>query len=175
MAPRRAPAWSGIARSPRPRPAPGRKAAIGFSYLVSLDDLSRDDHALHLVRAFADAKKRRIPVEPLDHELGRVAIAAMDAHRLVRVLERGFGGEVLGHAGLQVAALAAVVDLGRLPDEQARSLGARRHLAQLELNRLVLADRLAERVPLLRIPDCLVERRLGDADAPGRDVDPSEL
>src|SRR3989442_1342047 len=72
-------------------------------------------------------------------------------------------------------ALAAVVDLGCLPDEQPRSLGTRRHLAQLELNRLVLADRLAEGVPLLRIPDRLVERRLGDADPPRRDVDPSEL
>src|SRR6185503_6761253 len=145
------------------------------SYPVPLDELPGDDDALHFVGALADAEQRRVAVKALDHEFLRVAVAAVDAHRLVRVLEGGLGGEVLGHAGLEVAALAPVVDLGRLPYQQARCLDARRHLAELELDRLVLADRLAEGLALLRVPQRLGERRLRDADAACRDVDAPEL
>src|SRR5712692_429099 len=146
-----------------------------LSCLVSPDQLSGDDDALYLVGALADAEQRRVAIQALDHEFLRVAVAAVDAQRLVRVLERRLGGEELRHAGLHVAALAPVVDLGRLLDQQPRRLGARRHLAELELDRLVLADRLAEGLALLRVLDRLGERRLRDADAARGDVDPSEL
>ena len=42
----------------------------------------RDDDALHLVGALADDQQRRVAVEPLDGEFLRVAVAAVDAHRL---------------------------------------------------------------------------------------------
>src|SRR5690348_15589272 len=120
---------------------------------VLLDQLLRDDDALHLVGAFADAQQRRVAVEPLDREFLGVAVAAVDAHRLVRVLERGLAREILGHARLQVAALAPVVDFRGVLDEKPRRLNPGGHLAELELDRLVLADRLAEGVALLRVPD----------------------
>jgi hypothetical protein len=85
------------------------------------------------------------------------------------------GGEVLRHARLQVAALAAVVDLGGVAHEQARRLHAGPHLAELQLDRLVLADRLAEGVALARVLQRLVEGRRRDAHAARRDVDPPEL
>ena len=47
--------------------------------------------------------------------------------------------------------------------EQPRRLDARRHVGQLELDRLVLGDRLAERLALLRV-------REGVLEAPRRDA-----
>src|SRR5688572_15619201 len=152
-----------------------RAAAAGARSACARHELTRDDDALHLVGAFADAEERRVPVKPLDGELLRVAVAAVDAQRLVRVLERRLGGEVLGHAGLEIAALAAVVDGRRVLDQQSRGLDARRHLGELQLDRLVLADRLAEGVALARILERFLERGLGHADAARRDIDPAEL
>src|SRR6478672_4978354 len=63
----------------------------------------------------------------------------------------------------------------RLLDQQARRLEARRHLAELELDCLVLADRLAEGLAQLRVADRFVERRLGDARAARGHVDAPEL
>ena len=92
----------------------------------------------------------------------------------MRVLQRGLAGVELGHAGLQVAALAAIEDLGRIEREQAGGAGARRHLADLELDRLVLADRLAEGLADLGVLGGELERAFGDADAARRHVDAAE-
>src|SRR5919106_5542276 len=82
---------------------------------ISRQQLPCDDDALDLVGALADAEQRRVAKVALDRKLLRIAIGAVDAHRLDAVLERGFGREILGHAGFYVAALAAIVSLcGRL-------------------------------------------------------------
>src|SRR5262245_13165968 len=156
------------------RPAGGARAGVALDP-VPLDELPRDDDPLHLVRPLADAEERRVAKQALDRELLRVAVAAVDPHRLGRVLERGLGGEVLRHPGFHVAAAPAVVGLRRGLGEEPRRLRAGRHLAELELDRLVLADRLAERLAELRIAHRLVERALRDADAACGDVDPAEL
>jgi hypothetical protein len=52
----------------------------------------------------------------------------MHAHRLGGVLQSRFGSEQLGHASLHIAAIAAVVQLGGAVHQQARCLGARRHV-----------------------------------------------
>ena len=59
--------------------------------------------------------------------------------------------------------------------QQAGGAGARRHLADLERDRLVLADRLAEGLAQLRVVGGELQRALGDADAARRDVDAAEL
>ena len=70
------------------------------------EEATRDHEALDLVGAFADDHERGVAEVALDGQLGRVADAAVDAHRLGRDLERGLAREQLGHAGLDVAALA---------------------------------------------------------------------
>jgi hypothetical protein len=50
---------------------------------VPLDELPRDDDALHFVGVFADAQQRRVAIKPLDRELRLIAVAAVDAQRLV--------------------------------------------------------------------------------------------
>ena len=47
------------------------------------------------------------------------------------------------------------------------------HVGDLELDRLVVADRLAEGVALLRVLDRLVDAALGEADGQGGDGDPA--
>ena len=59
--------------------------------------------------------------------------------------------------------------------EQAGRLDLRRHVGQLELDRLVLADRLAEGLALLRVADRRLERGAGDADGARGDVDAADL
>jgi hypothetical protein len=49
------------------------------------------------------------------------------------------------------------------------------HVGQHPLNRLIVRDRLAELLPLLRVRDRLVERRLTDTERLRRDGDASAL
>src|SRR5215208_4362004 len=145
------------------------------SRLVPLHPLLRDDDALHLVRALANAGEGRVAVEPFDIVLLRVAIGAVNAHRLGRVLEGGLRGEVFRHACLEIAALAAVKAAGCIKRQKPRGAGAGHHLAELKLDRLVLADRLAEGLSDLGVFRCETEGAFRNADAARCDVDASEL
>src|SRR5262245_14891954 len=107
---------------------------------MPLHELPRDDDALQLVRALPDREQRRIAVVALDVDLLRVAVRAVYAHRLQAVLERGLGGEELGHPGLHVATHPRVVGARGGLDQQARGFDARRHVRELDLYRLVLGD-----------------------------------
>jgi hypothetical protein len=77
--------------------------------------------------------------------------------------------------GLEVGALAGVLHARGLQRQQPRGLDLGGHVGELELDRLVLGDRLAERLALLRVAEPELERALGDADAAGGDVDPADL
>ena len=65
--------------------------------------------------------------------------------------------------------------LGGIERQQARGAGPRRHLADLERNRLVLDDRLAEGLAQLRVAGGKPQRALGDADTARRHVDAAEF
>src|SRR5215211_5719858 len=145
------------------------------SDLVPLEELAADDHALDLRGSLADQQQRRVAVEPLDLVLLRVTVAAVDPESLLHDLLAGRRSEQLRHACLEVRALAGVLHAGGLEREQARGLDLRGHVGELELDRLVLGDRLAERLALLRVAQAQLERALRDADAAGGDVDPADL
>src|SRR5208283_2077211 len=134
-------------------PSSGRFAVIAQSPSnpVTLDQALGDNQALHLIGALADHQQRRVAVQPLDHELAAVPVAAEDAHRLGGVLHCRFGREQLRHPGLVVAALAAIQRVRRRLRQQSRRGHPCRHVAQLQRDRLMLADRLAERLALLAI------------------------
>ena len=59
--------------------------------------------------------------------------------------------------------------------QQPRRLDLRRHVGELELDRLMLGDRLAKGPPLLRIAQRQLQRPLRDPDATSGDVHPAEL
>src|SRR5918999_5272028 len=119
-----------------------RNRRIGRLDLVARQQLAPDDHALDLRRALADQQQRRVAVQPLDLVLLRVAVAAVDAEAVLDDLLAGLGGEQLRHPGLEVRALARVLHARGLEREQPRGLHLRGHVGELELDRLVLGDRL---------------------------------
>ena len=99
----------------------------------------------------------------------------MDAHRLQADIDGGLGGEQLGHSGLHVAALALVVGVGGLFDEETRGLDLGGHVGEFQLDRLMLADRFPETLAELAIAHRLIEGRLGNADPAGGDVDAAQF
>src|SRR5258707_8702533 len=121
--------------------------------LVPLQELFADHHALDLRGALADQEQRRVAVEALDLVLLRVAIAAVDAEALLDALLAGLRGEQLGHPGLEIGALTGVLHASGFAGDEAGGLDLRRHVGELELDRLVLGDRLAEGLALLAVTE----------------------
>src|SRR3954452_21652364 len=133
------------------------------SDLVALQELAADHHALDLRGALADQQQRRVAVQALDLVFLGVAVAAVDAERVLDALLAGLGREQLRHPGLDVRALARVLHARGLEHQQPRRLDLGGHVGELELDRLVLGDRLAERPPLLRVAQPQLQRSLRDA------------
>ena len=94
----------------------------------------------------------------LDLVLLGVAVAAVDAETLLHAEAAGLGGEQLGHAGLQVRANACVLQSRRTQREQPGRVHLCGHVGELELDRLVLGDRLAEGLALLGVAQAELER-----------------
>src|SRR6202012_3112977 len=113
--------------------------------------LSGNDIALNLVGALADDHQWGVAEVALDVVFGGVSVAAVDAHGVERDLHRHLGGEQLGHPGLHIATLAAVVALGGVTGELTCGGQFGRHVGQVVADRLVLPDRLAETLALLRV------------------------
>src|SRR3954447_15687973 len=143
--------------------------------LVPLQQLLADHHALDLRGPLADQQQRRVAVEALDLVLLRVAVAAVDAEAFFDAVLAGLRGEELGHPGLEVGALAGVLHPRRFAGDEAGGLELGRHVGELELDRLVGGDRLAEGLPFLAVAEGELERPLADADAAGGDVDAADL
>src|SRR3954465_1760268 len=155
--------------------APALDPGPAASDLVPLQQLAPDHHALDLRGALADQQQRRVAVEPLDLVLLRVAVAAVDAEAFFDAVLAGLRGEELGHPGLEVGALAGVLHPRRFAGDEAGGLELGRHVGELELDRLVGGDRLAEGLPFLAVAEGELERPLADADAAGGDVDAADL
>ena len=128
---------------------------------VALQEPLGDDDALNLVGPLADDQQRRVAIQPLHLVLLREPVAAVHAHRLADDLEARLGGEELRHPAFDVRALAGILLARREVREQTRRLDLRRHVGELELDRLVLGDRDAERMTLLCIRDGRARTRAG--------------
>src|SRR3712207_4920639 len=162
-------------REPHPRQTRGRWGVSSALGGVVLEQAPADDGLLDLAGALADQQERRLAHQPLDLVLLGVAVAAVDAEGLLRDLSGELTGDQLGHAGLDVVALPGVLQPRRPHHHRVRGLDLGRHLGQPERDRLVLGDRAAERLPLLRVVDGRLERPDRDTAATGGDVDPAEL
>ena len=83
---------------------------------------------------------------------------------------------VHGHkAGFKIAALAAVFFRRCRVDQQPGGFDLRRHVGELDLNGLMLRDRFAKGVTLLRVLDRFFKRRPRDAETTRRDIEPLRL
>src|SRR5258707_1010320 len=108
-----------------------------------------DDHALHLVRAFADLEDLLVAVEARDGELLHEAVATVDLERGVDDAIRQQPGVELRLGRREREVLALILEPCGLVDELAARVDLRRHVGELELDRLELRDQLAELLPLL--------------------------
>ncbi len=84
----------------------------------------------------------------------------------------GIGGKELGDIGLLAAVQAGLVARRGFPHHQLGGAHLRIGARDRELHALILADRAAEHLALLRIGRSLGDEPLGIADAFGRDQDP---
>src|SRR4051812_35093422 len=149
-----------------------RRAPSDF---VALEELLADHHALDLGGSLADQQQRRVAVEALDLVLLRVAVAAVDAEAFFDAVLAGLRSEQLRHPGLEVGALAGVLHPRRFAGDETGGLELSRHVGELELDRLVGGDRLAEGLSFLAVAEGELERALTDPDAAGGDVDAADL
>src|SRR5205085_14590 len=143
--------------------------------LMPLQELAADHHALDLRGPLADQKQRRVAIEALDLVLLGVAVAAVDAQALLHAEVPRLRGEELGHPSLEVGALARILQAAGAQRQQPRGLDLRRHVGELELDRLVFGDRLAERFSLLGVAQRQLQRALGDTYAARGHVDAAHL
>src|SRR5579883_1615784 len=156
------------------RPGPGVDSPF-VGQLVAFEKLASNHQALDLAGALAYQHQRGVAVVAFDVKLSGVAKAAKDAHGLQGNVLAHLGGEKLGHAGLQVAAFAAILLACCLLDQQARRLDVGGHVGQLELDGLVLGDGLPEGAPLLRVLDGILEGCAGHTYRAGSHVDATDL
>src|SRR3954467_8170103 len=73
-----------------------------------LRDLARDDQPLNIAGALVDLAHPHIAIDPLDREIGEIAIAAVDLDRVGGDALSHLGGEQLGHRRFLQAGLAGV-------------------------------------------------------------------
>src|SRR5450759_975173 len=150
-------------------------AVISGRHRSTFDELPDDDVALDLVGALADDHQRRVTEVALDVELGGVAIAAMDAHRVQCDLHGGLGGEQLRHTGFHVGALSGVEPPR---GEQGQLTGGGElgdHLGQVVAVRLLLPKRKPETLPLLGIPQGIFECCAPDSEGATCHLQPADL
>ena len=69
----------------------------------------RDDQPLNFGRALVDAQRAHRAIQALDGMADQHAAAAGDLHGLVDDALRRFGGEALGHGGVERDALAPTI------------------------------------------------------------------
>src|SRR6185437_10228339 len=158
----------------RQRLNPRRSARISPGPVLA-EQTPADDRLLDLAGALPDQQERRLPHQALDLVLLRVAVAPVDAERLLRHLRAVLARQVLGHARLDVVALAGVLEPRRVHHHQVRGLHLGRHLRQLERDGPVLRDRLAERRTLLGVLHRQLERPDRDPARPRGHVHPPDL
>src|SRR5437764_3152694 len=154
---------------PRPRDAPVTTATFPVRsnmhapFLFQPDratragDRARDDQPLDLRRALPDLVDLRVAEPLLDRVLLDVAVAAKDLDGVGRDLHGDVRGEALRHRALGALEWPPLGGHpAGSPDEQPRGVDLHRHVGELEPDRLVLPQRLAELLAVLRV----VEREL---------------
>src|SRR5262249_11709933 len=77
---------------PRLQPAKSTRAPLEMTKMLSLQQIPRGDHALHLAGACVNRDVGGVAVHALDVGFTRVAEAAVNLHRFVRDSIRHFAG-----------------------------------------------------------------------------------
>src|SRR5919109_3312527 len=135
------------------------------------EDRARDHEPLDLARPLVDLGDLRVAVVALDRELLRVPVAAEDLDRLAGLPPRRLRGEELRLRALLAVRPALLLQPRRPIDEQPRRVDLGRHVRELPLDGLEVADPLAELPPLERVAAGDVVGGLRDPERLRRDAD----
>src|SRR5439155_9219021 len=122
------------------------------------------DNPLDLVGTFVDLGYFSVAEVALDWEVLEVAIAAEYLDGVGRHAHGDIAGEELGDRRLAGAGEVPAAQVRGAEVEEPRRVDLRRHVRQHHLDRLELADRLAELPPLGGVGDRGFERGAGDAN-----------
>src|SRR5207237_685980 len=136
-----------------------------------LGNLAGDDQALDVAGALVDLAHPDVAVDPLDQEIGDIAVAAMDLDRVGGDALGDLGGEELGHRGLLDAGLAGVALRGGVEYQATGGGNLGRHIGEAEGDRLLLDDRLAEGPALAGVGEGGLVGGARHADGLGGDAD----
>src|SRR5262249_4960164 len=138
-------------------------------------EVPRDDHPLHLVRTLADLEDLLVAVQARDRRLLHVPEPAVDLERRARHPIRELAREELRHRRLTCERPSLVLEPRRLVNERTPGFDLRRHVRELELDRLEPRDRLPELLALPGVREREVVRALRETDAHRGDRDPAAV
>src|SRR5208337_2977302 len=161
-------------------------AALAFSrrtilvqFLAAVvQDSTRDNYHVDLLRTFEDVVDLGVAHPFLDQDFARVAQRPQQLYRLLRNLRDRQAGLRLRHRGLEAVALAGIEHPGRPPGEQARSLQLHFHLHEVAFDggQAPQRDSVADRhVLLLEKVAHEVQRRASHSEGHGRDDRPRRI
>src|SRR5260370_16262514 len=146
------------------------------STLFPYTPLFRSDKPLNLRGPFPDLIDLRVSEPLLDRVFLDEPITAKDLDRIGGDLHGHVASKAFPHPPLRRSEGAT---LGRhpagAPYEQPRGVDLHRHVRELEADRLVLPQRLAELLAFLRVIERELEPRTRDADRTGGDCRPGRF
>src|SRR2546422_832811 len=133
-------------------------------HACSSEQRARDDHAVHLRGPLADAAPARLAIPALQRKLLGHAVAAVDLHGGVYHAAEHLARVQLGDRRLHARVLAAIGLPRALPDQPAARAQLDLRVGEHPLDRLALAQLLAERLALLGVLDGHAMRGDGDPE-----------
>src|SRR5436190_5330073 len=132
----------------------------------------RSDHeTLDFARPFVDFGDLGVPVVPFGREVGQIAVAAEDLQRFLGDAVGHLGVEQLGHRGVAAVTTAPILGDGGAPEHETAGVDLGPHVGELELDRLMFRDGLAEGLPFQRVVGRVLEGGARDAERLRRHAD----
>src|ERR1700681_4453254 len=122
---------------------PGEALKVPAPPSRSAEEAAGDDEPLDFTRPLADRAESHVAIELLDGEVLDEAVPSVDLDRLLRRPHGHFGGVELGLGGETRHLLAGVLRRRGPEGQEPRGVDLRRHVGEVELDRLELRDRLA--------------------------------
>jgi hypothetical protein len=134
--------------------------------LALVERRAGDGALVHLVGAVDDAERADVLVELRQREVLPDAVAAADLHAVVDHLLDRLGGEHLRHRDLVARLLAGRYPSGGVSDHRPDGVESRLRVGDVEPQRLLLDQRVAEGVAIVHVRLRDLERPVGHPDEP---------